>query len=136
MYERQDLPRIPNVARRTEHEREMLTLPSMNGAPGRVAAYMEPSLCIERRDEDAGAPDRTAIGAMKAVEDAMRVATAPTNIWLATILLNEVVVRVLDVLWCGGVVWRASVRVVVEVGWYNKYPASICSTGCEPGVAD
>ena len=114
----------------------MLTLPSMNGAPGRVAAYMEPSLCIERRDEDAGAADRTAIGAMKAVEDAMRVATAPTNIWLATILLNEVVVRVLDVVWCGGVVWRGSVRVVVEVGWDNKYPASICSMRGVPEVAD
>ena len=90
----------------------------------------------KRQDEDAGAPDRTAIGAMKAVEDAMRVATAPTNIWLATILLNEVVVRVLDVLWCGGVVWRGGVRVVVEVGWDNKYPASICSMRGEPEVAD
>ena len=67
----------------------MLTLPSENGAPGRVATYAEPSLCIVRLDKDAaGAADRTAIGAMKAVEDAMRVVAAPRNIWVATILLE------------------------------------------------
>ena len=66
----------------------MLTLPSENGAPGRVATYAEPSLCIVRLEEDAGANDRTAIGAMKAVEDAMRVAAAPRNIWVAIILLE------------------------------------------------
>ena len=68
----------------------MLTLPSENGAPGRVATYAEPSLCIVRLDEDAGATDRTAIGATKAVEDVMRVAAAPRNIWVATILLSGV----------------------------------------------
>ena len=60
-------------------------MPSEKGAPGSVAAYMVPSLCIERLDEDAGAADRTAKGGVtKAVEEAMRVATAPRNIWVAT----------------------------------------------------
>lgn len=65
-------------------------MPSGNGAPGRVLTYAVPALCIERLDEDAGATDRTdrtAIGATKAVEDAMRVAAAPRNIWVATMVL-------------------------------------------------
>lgn len=42
-------------------------------------------------DEDAGATDRTATdGVTKAVEDAMRVAAAPRNIWVATMLLSVV----------------------------------------------
>ena len=61
----------------------MLTLPSENGAPGRVSTYAEPALCILRLDEDvAGATDRTAIGATKAVEEAMRVAAVPRNSWV------------------------------------------------------
>lgn len=62
-------------------------MPSGNGAPGRVLTYAVPALCIERLDEDAGATDRTAIGATKAVEDTMKVAAAPRNIWVATMLL-------------------------------------------------
>ena len=70
----------------------MITLPLGNGAPGRVLTYAEPALCIVRLEEDAraGATDRTAIGATKAVVDAMRVAAALRNVWVATMLLRLV----------------------------------------------
>ena len=81
----------------------MLTLPSENGAPGRVATYAEPSLCMVRLDDDAGAADRTATGGVtNAVEDATRVAAAPRNIWVATMLLSVVgVEKAGSVGWCG-----------------------------------
>lgn len=62
------------------------TLPSGNGAPGRVSTYAEPGLCILRGDEDAGASDRTGIGVTKAVEEAMRVAVVPINSLLALMI--------------------------------------------------
>lgn len=70
------------------------TLPSLNGAPGRVWTYAEPALCILRLDELAGAADRTAIGATNAAEDAMREAALPRKIWVATMIaLKRVVAR-------------------------------------------
>lgn len=64
-----------------------------NGAPGRVATYALPGLCIVSPDNDVGAADRTAIGATKAVEEAIRVAAAPRNICVATMLLGVVEVE-------------------------------------------
>ena len=63
---------------------ERLTLPSPNGAPGKVPKYMEPSLCIFRLEGDAaGAMKRTeGVEAMKAAEEVMVMseAIAPRDI--------------------------------------------------------
>ena len=51
-----------------------------------MATYSVPGLSIVSLDDDAGATKRTGIGTMKAVEEAMRVAAAPRNTCVATIL--------------------------------------------------
>ena len=69
----------------------MFTFPSGKGVPGRVATKSDPTLIFRLEDEAAGTTDRTAIGATKALEDAMRVAAVPRKrlVWVEIIFAEE-----------------------------------------------